>query len=57
VEERPKEGSEGYPEEQPGDVAGEGAGTSRRDADEGDTPAEAGRGDEDTATGNRRSAG
>ncbi len=57
MEGRPKEGSEGYPEEQPGDVAGEGAGTSRRDADVGDTPDVAGRGDEDTATGNPRSAG
>jgi hypothetical protein len=57
VEERPKESSEGYPEEQPGDVADEGAGTSRRGEGEGEAPDEAGRGDEDTATGNPRSAG
>ena len=58
MEDPPKEGSEGYPEEQPGDVAGEGAGTSRRGEDrEDETPDEAGRGDEGTAPGNPRSAG
>jgi hypothetical protein len=55
VEDPPKEGSEGYPEEQPDDVAGE---DSSRDDRESDTPDEADRGDEGgTATGNPRSAG
>jgi hypothetical protein len=54
VEDPPKEGSEGYPEEQPGEVADD---DSRRDDRESDTPDEADRGDERKATGNPRSAG
>ena len=54
MENPPREGSEGYPEEQPGEVAGEG---SSQDDRESDTPDEAGRGDEGKATGNPRSAG
>ena len=54
MENPPKEGSEGYPEEQPGSVADD---DSSRDDRESNTPDEADRGDEDTATGNRRSAG
>ena len=53
MENPPKEGSEGYPEEQPGDVAG----YSDRDDRESDKPDEADRGDEGPATGNPRSAG
>jgi hypothetical protein len=53
VETPPKEGSEGYPEEQPDEVAGDGD----RDDRESDKPDEADRGDEGTATGNPRSAG
>jgi hypothetical protein len=53
VESPPKEGSGGYPEEQPEEVAGNGD----RDDRESDTPDEADRGDEGTATGNPRSAG
>jgi hypothetical protein len=53
VENPPKEGSEGYPEEQPEEVAGDG----ERDDREGDAPDEADRGDEGKATGNPRSAG
>jgi hypothetical protein len=50
----PKESDQGYPEEQPGDVAGDG----QQDDRESDTPDEAERGDEGgTATGNPRSAG
>lgn len=52
----PKEADQGYPEEQPDEVAGDGAG--QQDDRESDTPDEAGRGDEGgTATGNPRSAG
>ena len=54
MEDPPKEGSEGYPEEQPGEVAGEDA---SRDDRERHTPDEADRGDEGKATGNPRSAG
>ena len=54
MEDPPKEGSEGYPEEQPDDVAGDDGG---RDDREGDKPDEAGRGDDGQATGNPRSAG
>ena len=54
MEDPPKEGSEGYPEEQPGGVADE---DSSRDDRESDTPDEADRGDEGQATGNPRSAG
>ena len=58
--ETPKEGSEGYPEEQPGDVAegeqGEGDPRERGGSDR-DAPDEAGSGDDGTATGNPRSAG
>ena len=53
MEETPKEGSEGYAEEQPDEVAGDGD----RDDRESETPDEADRGDEGTATGNPRSAG
>ena len=54
----PKEATEGYPEEQPGEVADDGGKGRDRDDREGDTPDEAGRGDEGgTATGNPRSAG
>jgi hypothetical protein len=53
VETPPKEGSEGYPEEQPDEVAGD----DDRDDRERDAPDEAGRGDDGQATGNPRSAG
>jgi hypothetical protein len=58
VEETPKEGSEGYAEEQPDEVAGDGE-SRRRDSGEGgqEPPDEAGSGDDGTATGNPRSAG
>ena len=49
----PKESDQGYPEEQPDEVAGSG----EQDDRERDKPDEADRGDEDTATGNPRSAG
>ena len=58
MEGRPKESDEGYPEEQPDEVAGDGEG--RRESGDGassDTPDEAGRGDDGKATGNPRSAG
>ena len=58
MSETPKEGSEGYAEEQPDDVTGDGE-SRRRTAGEGgdETSDEAARGDEGTATGNPRSAG
>jgi len=61
VSETPKEGSEGYAEEQPDEVAGDGE-SRRRESGEGgeggESPSdEAGRGDDGTATGNPRSAG
>ena len=51
--EDPKESDQGYPEEQPEEVAGD----ESRDDREKDKPDEAERGDEGTATGNPRSAG
>jgi hypothetical protein len=57
VEDPPKEGSEGYPEEQPEEVAGDDERSGDRDDRERDKPDEADRGDEGTATGNPRSAG
>jgi len=60
VDETPKESSEGYAEEQPGEVAGDGE-SKRRDAGDGERDGSssdaAGQGDEGTATGNPRSAG
>jgi len=56
VEGRPKESEQGYPEEQPDEVAGDEGADSGRD-DQNDTADEAGRGDDGTATGNPRSAG
>ena len=56
VEGRPKESGQGYPEEQPDEVAGDEGADSGRDQQK-DTPDEAGRGDDGTATGNPRSAG
>ena len=58
MSETPKEGSEGYAEEQPDEVAGDGE-SRRRDAGEGDdsSSGESGQGDDGTATGNPRSAG
>jgi hypothetical protein len=58
VEETPKEGSAGYAEEQPDEVAGDGE-NRRRDSGEGgqEPPDEADSGDDGTATGNPRSAG
>ena len=58
MSETPKEGSEGYAEEQPDEVAGDGE-SRRRDAGEGgeEPPGEAGSGDDGKATGNPRSAG
>ena len=53
MEGRPKESEEGYPEEQPDEVAGEEGADSGRDEQK-DTPDEAGRGDDGTATGNPR---
>ena len=50
----PKESNQGYPEEQPEQVAGD---ENRDDREKDDKPDEAGRGDEGTATGNPRSAG
>jgi hypothetical protein len=57
-EKRPKESQEGYPEEQPAEVAedAERSGGGRDDRER-DAPDEAGRGDDGTATGNPRSAG
>ena len=55
--EDPKESTEGYPEEQPEEVAEDGGHGRDRDDREHDTPDEAGRGDEGSATGNPRSAG
>ena len=49
----PKESDQGYPEEQPGEVAGSG----EQDDRERDKPDEAGRGDDGQATGNERAAG
>jgi hypothetical protein len=58
VEETPKEGSEGYAEEQPDEVTGDGESRRRKSGEGGDEPSdEAARGDEGTATGNPRSAG
>jgi hypothetical protein len=60
VEGTPREGSEGYPEEQPGDVAtgdqGEGDPRKREGGDSG-TPEKASGGDDGKATGNPHSAG
>ena len=58
MSETPKESSEGYAEEQPDEVAGDGE-SRRRDAGEGDESqgGEPGRGDDGKATGNPRSAG
>jgi hypothetical protein len=53
VADDPKESSQGYPEEQPEEVAGD----ESRDDRENDKPDEAGRGDDGKATGNPRSAG
>jgi hypothetical protein len=50
----PKESDQGYPEEQPDQVAG---GEGDQDDRERDKPDEAGRGDDGQATGNPRSAG
>ena len=57
MENPPKEGSEGYPEEQPDEVAEDDGPARPRDDRESDKPDEADRGDEGTATGNPRSAG
>jgi hypothetical protein len=60
VETPPKEGSEGYPEEQPGDVAtgDQGEGDPRkREGPDGGTPDKASDGDDGKATGNPHSAG
>ena len=56
MEDRPKESEQGYPEEQPDEVAGDEGAESGRDEDN-DRPDEAARGDDGTATGNPRSAG
>ena len=59
MEGTPREGSEGYPEEQPGDVAtGEqGEGDPRKREGGGSTPEKASGGDDGKATGNPSSAG
>ena len=58
MSETPKEGSEGYAEEQPDEVAGDGESRRRESGEGGESPSdEAGRGDDGTATGNPRSAG
>ena len=58
MEGRPKESEQGYPEEQPAEVAGDEGSEDRRDAQrDRDRPDEAGRGDDGKATGNPRSAG
>ena len=58
MEETPKEGSEGYPEEQPDEVAGDGESRRRKSGEGGEqSPGEAAQGDDGTATGNPRSAG
>ena len=51
--EGPKESDQGYPEEQPGQVADDG----EQDDRESETPDEADRGDDGKATGNREAAG
>jgi len=58
MEQTPREGSEGYPEEQPGDVASgdQGEGDPRKRGG-GEAPEEAREGDDGKATGNPRSAG
>ena len=56
MEDPPKEGTDGYPEEQPGDVADDGPARPRNDR-ESEKPDEAGRGDDGQATGNERAAG
>jgi len=53
MSETPKEADQGYPEEQPEEIAGD----QSRDDREKDKPDEAGRGDDGQATGNPRSAG
>jgi hypothetical protein len=58
VEDRPKESEQGYPEEQPAEVADDEGSEGGRDAERSrDTPDEAGRGDDGQATGNPRSGG
>ena len=59
MESTPREGSEGYPEEQPGDVSGgeQGQGDPREREGDGGTPDEASAGEDGKATGNPRSAG
>ena len=60
MEGTPREGSEGYPEEQPGEVAAgeQGEGDPRkRDGGERGTADEASAGDDGKATGNPHSAG
>ena len=57
MSETPKEGSEGYAEEQPDEVAGDDESRRRKSGEGSDPPDEAGRGDDGTATGNPRSAG
>ena len=58
MSETPKEGSEGYAEEQPDEVAGDGESRRRKSGEGGEASSdEAAQGDEGTATGNPRSAG
>jgi hypothetical protein len=59
VESTPREGSEGYPEEQPGDVSGgkQGEGDPRERGGDSGTPDKAADGDDGKATGNPHSAG
>ena len=59
MEGTPREGSEGYPEEQPGDVAAgeQGEGDPREREGDRSTPDKASGGDDGKATGNPGSAG
>jgi hypothetical protein len=58
MSENPKESSEGYPEEQPGEVADEQGGASQdRPAKKGEGSGDAQSGDDGKATGNPDSAG
>ena len=58
MEGRPKESEQGYPEEQPDEVAGDGESRRRKSGEGGEGSSdEAAQGDEGTATGNPRSAG
>ncbi len=59
MEETPKESGQGHAEEQPAEVAGEGANPRREQAErDRDRPGEGEGGDDDgTATGNPRAAG